>query len=207
MIGHGHCPMLLCSCDQTTLTVPQVHLPLKLQALLDEFEDVFQTPKGLPPPWLQDHIIPLIDETKVVKMRSYRYPLVQKTKIERLIHEMLQAGIIRDNNSLFASLVLMVKKKDGSWRLCVDYRQLNQMTIKDRFPILVIEEILDELGQKNFFSKLDLRSGYHQIRMWDKDMHKTSFKTHEGHYEFLVMSFGLTNAPSNFQALINEVFK
>jgi len=195
-------PLPATSPDQSV----QPELPPDMQNLLAEYTDVFYEPKSLPPHRELDHAITLNTDARPVNTRPYRYSPLQKDEIERQVAEMLASGLITNSMSPFASPVLLVKKKDGTWRFCVDYRRLNELTIKNKFPLPVVDELLDELAGTKFFSKLDLRAGYHQIRMRTVDEEKTAFKTHHGHFQFRVMPFGLTNAPATFQCIMNAVF-
>eukprot|EP00253_Pinus_taeda_P023675 PITA_23675 len=159
-------------------------ISLDLQNVLDNHSKVFETPKGLPPICDHDHAIHLIPGSVPPNIRPYIYPYAQKSEIEHIIAKMLEVGIIQPSQSSFSSPVVLVHKKDGSWRMHPDYRELNKLTIKDKFPIPVIDELLDELHGSIYFTKLDLRSGYHQIKMKTKDIPKIAFRTHEGHMNF-----------------------
>ncbi|XP_026394978.1 uncharacterized protein LOC113289790 [Papaver somniferum] len=181
--------------------------PSKILPLLQEFDDIFAEPTQLPPQRNLDHKIPLQPNSVHVNQRAYKCPYIHKDIVEHLFKEMLHFDIIQPIHSPFASPILLVKKKGNTWRFYVDYRNLNSITVKDKFPIPIIEELLDELNGATVFTRIDLRAGYHQIRVHLSDIFKTTFRTHQGHYEFKVMPFGLTNTPATFQALMNEVFQ
>lgn len=176
-------------------------------AVLGSHEAVFRTPVGMPPSRPFDHRIHLLPNSKPVNVRPYRYPYFQKNEIEQQVKEMLTSGVIRPSQSPFSSPVLLIRKKDGTFRFYIDYRALNTATVPDHFPIPTSDELFDELGSARFFTKLDLRSGYHQICMHADDVFKTAFRTHDRHFEFMVMPFGLTNAPSTFQSAMNAIFR
>ncbi|GAB2303091.1 hypothetical protein Dimus_038152 [Dionaea muscipula] len=145
---------------------------------MHHFSTLFNEPTGLPPPRLHDHRILLAPNNKAVNVRPYRYLHYQKNKIEKIVAALLGQGVIRPSVSPYLSPILLVKKHDGSWCMCVDYRALNKLPIRDKFPISLIDELLDELHGTRYFSKLDLCSGYHQVRMWPMDVDKTTFRTH-----------------------------
>ena len=187
--------------DLPVNTEPEIAL------LLHTYREIFDEPKGLPPPRSHTHAIPLLQGSNLVKVRPYHYPFSQKQQIQTMVHEMLQTGIIVPSNSPFSSPIILVKKKDGTWRFCTDYKALNAITVKDSFPIPTVDELIDELHRAQFFSKLDLRAGYHQILVQEEDRYKTAFRTYQGLYEWRVMPFGLTNAPTTFQSLMNNIFQ
>jgi hypothetical protein len=150
--------------------------------------------------------IELISGTTPISKRAYRVFGLELVELKKLIDELLEKGYIRPNTSPWATLVLFVEKKGGSKRMCIDYRALNEVTIKNKYPMHIIEVLFDKLRRVSVFLKINLRLGYHQLRIQPTDVPKTSFITKYGLYEYTVMSFGLTNALAFFMYLMNNVF-
>ncbi|GJX52872.1 putative reverse transcriptase domain-containing protein [Tanacetum coccineum] len=173
-----------------------------------EFPEVFpEDLPGLPPVRQVEFQIDLIPGAAPVARTPYRLAPSEMQELSNQLQELADRGFIRPSTSPWGAPVLFVKKKDGSFRMCIDYRELNKLTIKNRYPLPRIDDLFDQLQGSSVYSKIDLRSGYHQLRVRDKDIPKTAFRTRYGHYEFQVMPFGLTNAPAVFMDLMNRVCK
>ncbi|MCO5585886.1 hypothetical protein L7F22_039820 [Adiantum nelumboides] len=183
---------------------------LELSKFLNQFQDVFidDIPRELPPKrGDDDHAIELIPSSSPPNKPPYRVTQAQQEEIMRQVNELVEKGMVRPSSSPFRSPFLLVHKKNGTYRMCVDYRALNKITIKNRFLVPRIEDLFDKLQGSTYFSRIDLKSGYHQIRIVNEDILKIAFCTTFGLYEYLVMPFGLTNAPVTFNRMMERIFR
>jgi len=188
------------SCAMHVVPLPQI-------PVVCEFPNVFpEELPGLPPDREVEFAIELIPGTAPISRRLYRMPPNELDELKNQLKELLDKGFIRPSSSEWGCPALFVKKKDQSLRMCVDYHPLNAVTIKNKYPLPRIDILFDQLSKARVFSKIDLRSGYHKIKIRPQDIPKTAFSTRYVLYEYLVMSFGLTNAPAYFMYLMNSVF-
>ncbi|GJX54890.1 putative reverse transcriptase domain-containing protein [Tanacetum coccineum] len=173
-----------------------------------DFSKVFlEDLPGLPPTRQVEFQIDLVPGAAPVARAPYRLALSELQKLSTQLQELSDKGFIRQSSSPWGAPVLFVKKKDGSFRMCIDYRELNKLTVKNRYPLPRIDDLFDQLQGSRVYSKIDLRSGYHQLRVREEYIPKTAFRTRYGHYEFQVMPFGLTSPPTVFMDLMNRVCK
>ncbi|KAJ9511053.1 hypothetical protein QJQ45_002859 [Haematococcus lacustris] len=203
----GHALVAMISAEQlnTPDSVPPV-VSTKLKDLINEYSDVFAPFNGLPPERPIGHTIPLQPGCKPPALPAYRMTQPELAEMKKQITAFLAQGIIEPSSSPYAAPVLFVKKKSGELRMCVDYRQLNKQTLRDQYPLPRIDDLFDKLAGCTVFSSLDLQAGYHQIRIPAEDVPKTAFRTPDGHYQYKVLCFGLTNAPATFQRVMNDSF-
>ncbi|CAF1509572.1 unnamed protein product, partial [Didymodactylos carnosus] len=196
-----------CTTSDDNDGVPTRVVQNQVDDLLKNYKDVFPDKlPGLPPERDVDHEIKITSDANPQSQQPYRMSPLELDKLKRQLAILIDKGYIRPSKSPWGAPVLFAKKKDGSLRMCVDYRALNKVTIKNKYPLPRIDELLDRLGGAKVFSRIDLRSGYHQIRVKSEDIEKTAFRTRYGHFEFVVMPFGLTNAPPTFMKLMNSIF-
>nr|GEV74932.1 retrotransposon protein [Tanacetum cinerariifolium] len=180
---------------------------LETHPIVQDFSDVFSKDfPGIPPEREVEFGIELILGTQPISKASYRMAPIELKELKEKLQELLDLGFIRPSVSPWGAPILFVKKKDGSMRLCIDYRDPNRVTIRNRYLLPRIDNLFDQLQGAKFFFKIDLKSGYHQLQVKEQDIPKTAFRTRYGKYEFLVMPFGLTNAPAVFMDLMNRIF-
>ncbi|KAL0539895.1 hypothetical protein IC582_024116 [Cucumis melo] len=192
----------------SVVDIREADVSLSSEPVVRDYPDVFpEELPGLPPHREVEFAIELEPGTVPISRAPYRMAPAELKELKVQLQELLDKGFIRPSVSPWGAPVLFVKKKDGSMRLCIDYRELNKVTVKNRYPLPRIDDLFDQLQGATVFSKIDLRSGYHQLRIKDEDIPKTAFRSRYGHYEFIVMSFGLTNAPAVFMDLMNRVFR
>eukprot|EP00253_Pinus_taeda_P034630 PITA_34630 len=172
-----------------------------------KYDVLFQEPKGLPPKREIIHDICLQQDAPLPNIGMYMLSALENAEIKKQVQEFLNKGFIRPSTSPCGSPIMLVRKKDGSWRMCIVYRALNKITIKNCYPLPHIDDLLDQLKEAFYFSKLDLRSGYDQVSIAEHDAWKTAFKAKQGLYEWLVMPFGLTNALATFMRVMNDVLR
>jgi hypothetical protein len=178
-----------------------------LEKLLAEFATVFDEPDSLPPERNVSHCVRTEPGARPPRKPSFRLTTEEKNHLIAQVQELLRKGWIQPSVSPYGAPVLFVKKKDGTLRMCIDYRALNNITVKNKYPLPRIDELLDTLQGATCFSAMDLHSGYHQVRLHPDDIAKTAFSTPTGHYEYVVIPLGLSNAPSTYQAVMNDVFR
>eukprot|EP00253_Pinus_taeda_P025902 PITA_25902 len=221
LINLGQMKRMINSCKQFLLMVVKEKKPDKtnvfdscnvkqqadIENIVSEYDVLFQEPKGLPPKKEIVHDIILQQDVPLPNIGMYRFSTLENAEIKKQVQELLEKGFIRPSTSPCGSAIILMRKKDGSWRMCIDYRALNKITIKNRYPLPLIDDLLDQLKEAVYFTKLDLHSGYHQFRVAEEDAWNTAFKAKQGLFEWLVMPFGLTNAPATFMRLMNDVLR